>query len=52
MEKTKNLTIRLPYNLWKKLMLLKIDGEINSIQNIIIKKLKEVTNDKSFKPDA
>jgi hypothetical protein len=40
--KTKNLTIRIPLNLWKKLMLLKINGKIDSIQQIVIAKLKEV----------
>ena len=47
MKDLKILTIRLPLGLWQKLMLMKIEGKIKSIQNIVIQKLKEVVKDES-----
>ena len=45
MENLKILTIRLAADLWKGLMLLKVDGKIKSIQDIAVKELRRVVRE-------
>lgn len=40
----KRLTIRLPFELWKKLRELQTDGKIKSIQQAVIAGLKKLIN--------
>ena len=45
MKNLKILTIRLPTDLWKSLMLLKVDGKIKSIQDAAVKELRRVVRE-------
>ncbi len=45
----KRITIRIPLDIWKKLKMLQIDGEIESIQAAVIEGLKLIIKKKERK---
>jgi len=45
-EKVRNITIRIPYDIWKKLRRMQEDDKIKSIQQACIEGLERVIKDK------
>ena len=45
-EKVRNITIRIPYDIWKRLRRMQEDDKIKSIQQACIEGLKHIINER------